>query len=122
LSVDFTDVKAGDRIKLTRKNGDEITFTVADVRGRTAEDSYKAVYYPNEWDTLEVLVPPLPTGEHALVGHPTDKEKWPFLLIEGKWYRPGARTTSLPGAVSWYMANEGYEVLYEGVKQEAENE
>lgn len=54
MSVDFSEVNVGDKVRLTRENGDETTFTVEGGGGASLE-SKSDVVYRSEWDTLEIV-------------------------------------------------------------------
>lgn len=122
MSVDFSNVKAGDRVKLTRENGDETTFKVERVTQGYApllEDMHGNAHYPGEWDTFEVLEQPLPTNENAMIGHPTEDKWHPYIYREGSWYNPGYEPVASEERVRWFMQNRGFEVLYNGIPSDA---
>lgn len=57
MSINISEVNVGDRVKLTRENGDEATFTVerkSEV-GMMYLKSHSNGYDAKDWDTLEVL-------------------------------------------------------------------
>lgn len=54
MSVDFSGVNVGDRVRLTRENGDETTFTVQDCNEKALASRTDA-HFRNEWDTLEIV-------------------------------------------------------------------
>lgn len=54
MSVDFSDVNVGDKVRLTRENGDETTFTV-EARSELKLSTKTDLHYCNEWDTLEIV-------------------------------------------------------------------
>lgn len=72
--IDISNIRAGDRVRLTRENGDEMTFTVRLVQDTSTGMllySQSNTVYPDSWNTIEVLEPahkPLPTepGLYAL--------------------------------------------------------
>ena len=74
--IDISNIRDGDRVRLTRENGDEMTFTVRSVQdtstGMMILHSLSNTVYPDSWDTIEVLKKPahkpLPTkpGLYAL--------------------------------------------------------
>lgn len=54
MSVDFSEVNVGDRVRLTRENGDETTVKVEEVWTgwiRSASNSFQG----SSWDTLEIV-------------------------------------------------------------------
>lgn len=54
MSVDFSEVNVGDRVRLTRENGDESTFTVKFASGDfISSDSQN--FSTKLWDTLEIV-------------------------------------------------------------------
>lgn len=119
MSVDFSNVKVGDRIKLTRENGDESTITVNNLIRELAEDVKSTAYYGDEWDTLEILEKPLPTNENAMIGHPTDRSWVPYILQSGTWMQPGHGNTPGEDHIRSMIREEGFEVLYEGIPADA---
>lgn len=52
--IDISDVNVGDRVKLTRENGDEATFTVIRKYGKIV-DSYHNAYEIDESVTIEIV-------------------------------------------------------------------
>lgn len=54
MTVNFSEVNVGDKVRLTRENGDESTFTVKNKsRGFISSDSQN--FSTKLWDTLEIL-------------------------------------------------------------------
>lgn len=54
MTVKISDVNVGDRVKLTRKNGDEAVFTVILLSATLLESDYNE-YYLERGDTLEIV-------------------------------------------------------------------
>lgn len=56
MSVDFSEVNVGDKVRLTRENGDETTFTAVGVgASQTWIGSETTTYERVDWDTLEIV-------------------------------------------------------------------
>lgn len=55
--IDISDVNVGDRVKFTRENGDEATFTVTKIHLATARviESDLNRFYVRDWNTLEIV-------------------------------------------------------------------
>lgn len=54
--IDISDVNVGDRVKLTRENGDEATFTVdLKVPSHGVIGSAVNRFLDKDWDTLEIV-------------------------------------------------------------------
>ena len=52
--IDISEVNVGDRVRITRENGDEATFTITEKRGAYLE-SDQNVYVIDGSDTLEIV-------------------------------------------------------------------
>lgn len=63
----------------------------------------------------------LPTGEYAMVAHPTIKDYLPFVRIKGRWYMLAPDTGGMirreESTVKYSVNMSGYEVVYEGVEK-----
>jgi len=58
--IDISDIKVGDRVRVSKDTGDEAMFTVTGksiIHLASASNAYSA----REWDLIEKLTPPLPT-------------------------------------------------------------
>jgi hypothetical protein len=65
----------------------------------------------------------LPSGEYAMVAHPTDWAKRPFILVDGQWYNFNSRqgvaaSRSSEPAVREAILNDGYRPVFFGLKIE----
>ena len=68
MAVDFSNVQVGDRVKLSRENGDEYTFTVKETTSRAHYiESQTDAVHESEWDSLEILAKPLPTVNGSVI-------------------------------------------------------
>lgn len=78
MTVDFSAVNVGDRVRLTRDNGDEYTFQVYSATGAALGDRYFRWAYPGEWDNLEILKPRPAEGYYIYSGRVFyfDGEEW----------------------------------------------
>lgn len=94
--IDISHVNVGDRVKLTRENGDEATFTVTDTtyarNGIILSNSNR--FDADDWDTLEVVeraFKPVPgLYSHTGDGHRvavTDNGEVYFTHRDGAWVR-----------------------------------
>ena len=84
MAVDFSNVQVGDRVKLSRGNGDEYTFTVEGKSpggGMLDTASGKVAYW--NWDSVEVLAKPLPTVNGSVIKSNADGAT--FVLAGGSW-------------------------------------
>ncbi len=87
--IDISGIKAGDRVRITADNGDEVTFTVKRTDRHYLCSRHNS-YYGAEWDTIEVLSPALPTEP----GYYEASDRYPItdgfdayrLTRGGKWY------------------------------------
>lgn len=52
--IDISDVNVGDRVKLTRENGDELTFIVTYIGAEWLGTEYSE-YYPKRWKKIEIV-------------------------------------------------------------------
>lgn len=89
MTLSFEGVKVGDRVRLTAENGDLVEFTV--VHRDHWLVSEQNTFGPDEWDTLEILAPALPTKP----GYYEAVEQFPmgsrdfhpyYLSPSGQWY------------------------------------
>lgn len=98
MSVDFSDVNVGDKVRLTRENGDETTFTVEGVWTgsiRSASNSLQG----SSWDTLEIVeraFKPVPglysnhrTGDVAVIRYGGDSY---YKASGGLWVNSSLKT------------------------------
>lgn len=108
--IDISHVNVGDRVKLTRENGDEATFTVTSTYGDgTVITSEANRFQVKRWDTLEVVErasKPVPgLYSHTGDGHRvavTDNGEVYFTHRDGAWVRVvlgGIRGTYVYNAV-----------------------
>ena len=69
MAVDFSEVRVGDLIKLTRGEDEFVQVRVARLGEdlRHVADVQQSDYYPREWDTLEIVKPPLPTKLGSII-------------------------------------------------------
>lgn len=119
MSVNFSNVQVGDRIKLTRANGDEFSFRatwVSDGRVQSRTDAH----WPSEWDTLEILekaLPEAPTRTGAMV-HGGNRHK-PYVVLDrtGRWNSE----YGLPVSETEVRENlrDGWKVVFEGLDYDA---
>lgn len=122
MSVDFSNVQVGDRIKLTRENGDEFSFTVksSDPQGHGWADSARDRHFRSEWDTLEILekaLPEAPTRYGAMV-HSGDKFHTYYVLDStGVWRSDGGDAT--PTQRIRENLRDGWKVVFEGLDYDA---
>jgi hypothetical protein len=58
--IDISDIKVGDRVRVSNKIGDEATFTVTRVVGSML-GTPRNIYQSADWDHIEKMTPPLPT-------------------------------------------------------------
>lgn len=116
MSVDFRGVKEGDRIKLTRKNGDEFTFTVDEVPlGGVVYDEYSNAAYCGEWDTLEIPPKPLPTRYGAMVASSEDLTYY-VLNSAGEWISEDGYQVASSHVEKALVS--GFRVVFEGITEE----
>lgn len=52
--IDISDVNVGERVKLSRENGDEATFTVTERNVNTLVSKSNS-HYRDSWDTMEIV-------------------------------------------------------------------
>ena len=70
MAVDFSEVRVGDLVKLTRGEDEfaQIRVTRVDTTPlHWVQDVRASTYYADEWDTLEIVKPPLPTKNGSVV-------------------------------------------------------
>ena len=71
MAVDFSEVRVGDLVKLTRGEDEFVQVRVEWVdkayRFCSVRDSHNTDYYKDEWDTLEIVKPPLPTKLGSII-------------------------------------------------------
>jgi hypothetical protein len=65
----------------------------------------------------------LPSGEYALVAHPTDWHKRPYVHIDGRWYHFNSRRGLYAAGITEHtvreaILNEGYKPVFFGLKIE----
>lgn len=92
MAVDFSGVQVGDRVKLSRKNGDEYTFTVEQNHGHCIR-SRSDVVYGSEWDSLEILAKSLPTVNGSVIRSRVSAQQ--YVRVNETWMsvRNGGRVT-----------------------------
>lgn len=87
---EFVKVKAGDRLRLTKGNGDVHEFTVTRTTPHTFESHHNTFQFlVNDGDKLEVLQKPLPTKPGLYALHPEkrlDGYRHLFLTRGGTWH------------------------------------
>jgi len=66
--IDISDIKVGDRVRVSNDNGDEATFTVTKVY-RIWIQSESNLFEVESWDHIEKLTPPLPTKPGVYLPH-----------------------------------------------------
>lgn len=94
MSVDISEVNVGDKVRLTRENGDEATFKVEEVWSGSIRSSSNS-FQGSSWDTLEIVeraFKPVP----GLYSNLTTGSRF-ILSTEGKEYftsRDGAWITT----------------------------
>jgi hypothetical protein len=98
VSIDISNIKEGDRVRLTAANGNEATFTVTAVRHNALEGT-NLYYAADGWDTIEVVNPPLPDSKPGLFlfssyGLDDDGQlsQFPDIVMRnrhGEWYAMG---------------------------------
>lgn len=118
----FKDVKAGDRVRLTRDNGDDLTFTVKFLN----ENVIRAEAFnvnPGEGWSVEILQKPLPTRQYAVIGHPgrNDLGYVPYIRQGEQWWMVDPQDSLfLPASddeIREMISEYGFKVLYEGIEQ-----
>lgn len=82
MAVDFSNVQVGDRVRLSRENGDESNFTVRVTDGDSLESASNC-YLARNWDSLEILAKPLPTVNGSVIKSNADGAT--FVLAENLW-------------------------------------
>lgn len=105
MSVDFSDVNVGDKVRLTRENGDETTFEVEEVWTnsiRSASNSFQG----SSWDTLEIVeraFKPVPglysnprTGDRAVVQRNLEAY---YAAAGGRWIQANVGSGNVGSAV-----------------------
>lgn len=121
----FKDVKAGDRVRLTRDNGDDLTFTVQSTEFNNdciVGAAHNRFIREEGWN-VEILQKPLPTGEYAVIGHPgpNDMEWAPYIRQGGDWWEaelPESQAFEVTeDQIRVMMRDHGFKVLYEGIQQ-----
>ena len=73
----------------------------------------------DEWD-FEIIERPvqLPTGENAMVAHPTDDTWVPYVRSRGSWWVPGGQNQSADEeTIKEFIRDHGFDVIYEGIEQ-----
>ena len=87
MAVDFSNVQVGDRVKLSRENGDEYTFTVEIKRlNDNPIESQTNVVYKSDWDSLEILAKPLPTVNGSVIKLKNSNGiTYHYALVGGRW-------------------------------------
>ena len=112
----FEDVKVGDRVRLTHKNGDLAEFTVNCVY-RDELYSLVSVYDEEDGWQTEILETPLPTKHGALIGHPTESRFVQFLRSSNRWQEvaDGDANPTTEAYVRQAMRENGFVVLFPGI-------
>ncbi len=97
--IDISEVNVGDRVKLTRGNGDEATFTVKNTsygaNGVIRSNSNR--FDADDWDTIEIVeraFKPVP----GLYSHVKDDHRV-ALLPDGRAYFADARGSWIPANI-----------------------
>lgn len=121
VSVDFSEVQVGDRVRLTRENGDESTFTV----GRTSlapapyyiTDNAGTDYFDSDWDSLEILEKPLPTKTGTMIHNGSVNSTYFVLDSSGRWRNDAGQEIDAE-SITHYLA-DGWKVVFEGLEYDA---
>lgn len=122
MSVDFSNVQAGDRIKLTRANGDEATFTVERKGGFDPKflESHSNGYVAKDWDTLEILdkvLPEPPTRYGAMIHDGDELHTYYVLNSSGVWLSDSG--SEIPTQRIKEALRDGWKVVFEGLDYDA---
>lgn len=123
MSVDFSNVQVGDRIKLTRENGDEFSFTVRGI-GLAGSNiwvvSAKDDHYCTEWDTLEILekaLPEAPTRTGAMIHDGNPNHTYYTRTSSGRWRSDSGFDE--PEYRVREKLRDGWKVVFEGLDYDA---
>lgn len=121
MSVDFSKVQVGDRVRLTRENGDESTFTVESESvtqdGSLVFDVCDTGYLALEWDSLEILEKPLPTKTGAMIHNGRKNSTYFILNSSGRWLNDAGKEIDAE-SITHYLA-DGWKVVFEGLEYDA---
>lgn len=118
--IKFEDVKVGDRVRLVHEGGNETTVSVTDVCDGWIYSETIAITDCCAWHVAEILPKPvvLPTGENAMVAHPTDPSRIPFVRMGHAWNQVFIDTVRVVSGeeVQKFIRDDGFEVVFEGVQ------
>jgi hypothetical protein len=116
----MTDFKVGDRVKATL--GENVLVGIVrsvredEVLVEADGDKQGIWLYHNVW-RIEKASPPLPTKYGAVIGHKTEANWKPYVLVDGKWYCAGDQSPAPEKTVRYFIEDLGFEVIFEGVDQ-----
>lgn len=115
MAVDFSEVRVGDLVKLTRGEDEFAQIRVDSIPShrKYVEDAYCTGHFPGEWDTLEIVKPPLPTKLGSVICL-TEASDSKYVLTSRGWMSvvtPGSafQTTTSKGITE---NSHQYEVLF----------
>lgn len=86
MAVDFSEVRVGDLVKLTRGEDEFVQVRVVQVATSPlhwVQDEQGSSYYSDEWNTLEIVKPPLPIKDGSVVR--SEGSGTTFHLLYGRW-------------------------------------
>lgn len=86
MAVDFSEVRVGDLVKMTRGEDEFVQIRVVQVATSPlhwVQDVRASTHYADEWDTLEIIKPPLPTKNGSVVR--SNGSGTTYHLLYGRW-------------------------------------
>ena len=115
MAVDFSEVRVGDLVKLTRGDDEFVQIRVTDVDTTPlhwVQDVRASTHYSDEWDTLEIVKSPLPIKLGSVIEGIRSGTR--FTRTAGGWVSTRVPTSSMATYNNTFIENNPheYEVLF----------